>query len=478
MNIMRKVKKYIKFMIKGIWHILPISSKKKVVLQYKWQVRRSIRFFRRDVSREISRDLEEQYKSARGLNHVALFEEQARKLHRQYKRIHVVKNNILNIGSMCYNYYSLCTLLEKCPTDEKIIFLLYDGDRPVYEMDDPRVSNQWLLSKLRELVEFIDLYTAPFWGYMTVTYRDLFAFNTVDDVGRILYPDRERVIHQKEYRYPSQAYLSFSKQEKIDGETALQNMGLKKGGYFCFFSRSNEYHERYFDNHGTEQADITARRNSSVDTFVQAIDQVNLSGLKAVRMGAVDSRKVTGENIFDYTNTCRDDFLDFFVMGQAKFFVGDTSGIGCIPWLMNKPQALTNNFTFFWRGPKAFNYNSKMNLSIYKKWWDRNKKRYLSLQEILDISWEYGVSDEIELRLCDQLGIEFHANTLDEIADLIYEMNLRIDGKWEENGEIKLLREKYWDILNGAIKKAHPTTVLWEYEPAGLFLKKNKWLLD
>ena len=100
------------------------------------------------------------------------------------------------------------------------------------------------------------------------------------------------------------------------------------------------------------------------------------------------------------------------------------------------------------------------------------------MQEILDISWEYGVSDEIELRLCDQLGIEFHANTLDEIADLIYEMNLRIDGKWEENGEIKLLREKYWDMLNGAIKKAHPTTVLWEYEPAGLFLKKNKWLLD
>ena len=478
MNIMRKVKKYIKFMIKGIWHILPISSKKKVVFQYKWKMSRILRYLSRDLSTEMCQALEVQYKSIQERRDAVLYEEQARKLYRQFKKIHIVKNNILNIGPMCFSYYSLCALLEKCPTDEKIVFFLFDGDRPVYEMDDPRISNQWLLSKLRDLVEFIDLHTAPFWGYMIVKHRDFCVFNVVDDVGRILYLDRERVIHQKEYNYPSKAYLSFSNQEKIDGESALQNMDLKKGGYFCFFSRSNEYHEQYFDNHGTEQAVLTARRNSSVDTFIQAVDQVNLSGLKAVRVGAIDSRKVTGKNVFDYTNTCRDDFLDFFVMGQAKFFVGDASGIVFIPWLMNVPQAITNNFTFFWRGSQVFNYNAKMNLTIFKKWWDCNQKRYLSLREILSLSWEYGVSDELELNLYDRLGIEFHENTSDEISDLIYEMNLRLEGRWNDDDEIKFLREKYWSMINKAVRKSHPVIVLWDYEPGSLFLKRNKWLLD
>ena len=62
MNIMYKVKKYIKFMIKGIWHILPISSKKKVVFQYKWKMSRILRYLSRDLSTEMCQALEVQYK--------------------------------------------------------------------------------------------------------------------------------------------------------------------------------------------------------------------------------------------------------------------------------------------------------------------------------------------------------------------------------------------------------------------------------
>ena len=116
MNIMRKVKKYIKFMIKGIWHILPISSKKKVVFQYKWKMSRILRYLSRDLSTEMCQALEVQYKSIQERRDAVLYEEQARKLYRQFKKIHIVKNNILNIGPMCFSYYSLCALLEKCPT--------------------------------------------------------------------------------------------------------------------------------------------------------------------------------------------------------------------------------------------------------------------------------------------------------------------------------------------------------------------------
>ena len=119
-----------------------------------------------------------------------------------------------------------------------------------------------------------------------------------------------------------------------------------------------------------------------------------------------------------------------------------------------------------------------MNFTIYKKWWDRGKARYLTLEEILSISWKYGVTDEDELRLYNQLGIEFHPNTPEEIADFLYEMNLRVDGKWQEEEEVAFLREKFWTLVNEAMRKAPPEIVLWDYEPGGLFLKRNKWWLS
>jgi len=85
---MYKVKKYIKFMIKGIWHILPISSKKKVVFQYKWKMSRILRYLSRDLSTEMCQALEVQYKSIQERRDAVLYEEQARKLYRQFKKIH------------------------------------------------------------------------------------------------------------------------------------------------------------------------------------------------------------------------------------------------------------------------------------------------------------------------------------------------------------------------------------------------------
>lgn len=473
-----KVKNYIKYIRGIIWAILPISAKQKALFQYKWRMLHVLRYLRRDVSLDMRRELEKEYKNAYSAKTREAFETRARDIQKKYKKIHILRNNILNIGPLCYIYYLLREFLEDCPVNEKVVFFLYDGDRPVYVMSDSRISNQWLLSKIRESVEVIDQDTAPFWGYFLKKYETLCTLDNLDDVGRILHLNRALILHKENYDYPSRRLLCFSDSEKQYGESMLKKMGIKRGAYFCFFSRNNEYHEEYFNNHGTHQAMLTKRRNSSVDTFVQAITSVPFLDIKAVRVGAVDSRKVDGRNILDYTNTYRDEFLDFFIMSEAKFFVGDDSGVVFIPWLLNIPQAITNNFSFFWRGSIKFNYNSKMNLTIFKKWWDHDKKRYLTLREILNLSWEYGITDEMELDLYSKLGIEFHSNTSEEIADLIYEMNLRIEGRWKDDNEMRQLREKYWTMINAAVKRSNPVIVLWDYEPGSLFLKKNKWLLD
>lgn len=471
-------KNIIEKVLRGTLEAVPISAKRKSIILYELHMRRKLRYLRRDVAPEMRRTLVAQYKKVSCKTSDEMFEKQFQELQVRYKKVCIVKNNLLNVGPMCDLYLSLCLLLEHGAPDAKVVLLLYDGAAPVYDAAHPKIANDWLLHKIKQLVEVIDVETAPLWGYIVAKHRVFCCFDSADPFGRVRYPDREKMLHQKVNRYPSKGYLSFSEEERQRGEQALRDIGLIEKKYFCFFSRNNEYHEMYFKNQGTEMAEQTAVRNSSIEDFVAAIRRLHLPELRAVRVGAVDSRRVEGENIFDYTNTCRDAFLDFFLMGHAKFFLGDASGIGCIPWLMNIPQAITNNFSIFWCSAEYYNYNSTMNFTIYKKWWDRGKARYLTLEEILSISWKYGVTDEDELRLYNQLGIEFHPNTPEEIADFLYEMNLRVDGKWQEEEEVAFLREKFWTLVNEAMRKAPPEIVLWDYEPGGLFLKRNKWWLS
>ena len=336
----------VKFLLKCLWKHLPLSEDRKSIIQYEFHMKRKLCYLRRDVSFEMKEALISKYQESEGDLSQKSYETRFQELAGKYKKIHIVKNNILNIGPMCDLYLSLSLLLEKYPTDEKLLLLLYDGNTPVFDEENPHIANRWFLTKIKELVDVVDTNTAPFWGYVVKEHPNICDFKSADPFGRVVYPERQQMLHHEINRYPSKVYLSFSEEEKEKGRAALFQIGLKKRQYFCFFSRSNEYHEAYFENHGSEVAGQTATRNSSIEDFVQAIEQLDLRTLKAVRVGAVDSRKVVGANIFDYTNTCRDEFLDFFIMGNAKFFFGDTSGIACIPWLMNVPQALTNNLVF------------------------------------------------------------------------------------------------------------------------------------
>ena len=468
----------LKRIIKWLWSVTPLPKRKKIIIEYEMHWRRKLYYLRRDVSVEIADSLVAQYKRGQSRERDVAFRQRFEHLKTKYRKIHIVKNNILNIGPLCDLYISLLLLLDKYNTDEKILLLLCDNSIPIYDENNQHISNRWFLHKIKDLVEVIDIDMAPFWGYVVKEHPDFCWFDSVDSFGRVVYPDRKKMMHQEINRYPSKAYFSFSRQEWEKGEKALQDMGIKGKEYFCFFSRNNEYHEQYFENQGTDQAARTELRNSSIKDFVYAIQALDLNEIKGVRVGAVDSRKVEGKNILDYTNNYRDEFLDFFVMGQAKFFFGDPSGIACIPWLMNVPQAITNNLSIFWCSDVFYNYNSTMNFTIYKKWWDRDKERYLTLREILNISWKYGVTDEDEITLYHCLGIDFHANTREEITDFLYEMNLRVDGKWNEDDEAIMLRKKFWQVVNEAILKAPPEIALWDYEPGSLFLKRNQWLLE
>jgi hypothetical protein len=406
-----------------------------------------------------------------------IYKKRLQELQKNYKRIYILRPQAMNMGNMCVNYWYVKLILEQKKDNELILLMSYDREDPVYSAQHPMVANQYFYGKISSMIDTINEDDAAFWGYVikkTHRYvrcenlRDYFYFSQKPDLAT----------HLLENQYPNKCYMEYSHLEQQRGIETLKSAGCEKGNYVCIFSRNNDYHGGYYNDAEERDKNITSTRNSSIEDFFLASESLAESGIKSVRVGAVDFRKIGRKNLIDYTNTFRSEFMDFYLMGHAKFFLGDASGIMYIPLLQNVPLAITNNLTIIWHMEYISNYNSKRCFSIYKKWYDKNKGRYLSVREIMMLSRKVGLSTEVELQIYHDKGIEFHANSAEEIHDLAMEMNARLDGTWVDLPQAKLLRERYWKIVNQALEKSSHRMMLLDYEPGSLFLLKNQWLLE
>lgn len=472
------MKNNLKLILKYVFNILPIGQRNKLLIRFRIERYGRFKWSQRDWKNDMGKELLGQYWNNKiSIEQRDQFDERLARLQAKYKKILIVKPSILNIGPMCGHYVYLVELLERLPKNEKIVLMNYDGMRAVYNETDKAIANKYLHKKINHLVEIIDKETASFWGYALQKAPGFILCKKLYQHYGALDP-HDLTIHTEKSHYTQRTYFTYTDDEKKKGDEILAGLHLKHKMYYCFFSRSNEYHEFYFKDKDTEQARATSKRNSDVNDFLSAAGIMRDYNIKAVRVGAIDSRMVEATNVVDYTNKARSEFMDFYIMGQAKFFIGDPSGIMQISLLQKIPVALINNFTIFWFGDIRLNNNNNGCYTIFAKWYDKRLKRYLKLREMLNFQKTYGVTDEAEIALLEKLGIEFHKNSPEEITDLTCEINLRIDGNWEETEEMKLLREKYWRMVNGAIKTGDRRLVLMDYEPGSLFLIKNRWWLE
>ena len=449
----------------------------KYILEY---ARYKIRFYRtkryflldrsNDMSNDIMRHYQDDYESNRD------YDKRCNYIKHLYKKIHILRTSICNIGPLCIYYLYIDELLKKLPKSEKVLLMLYEGDEFLLSENSKYISNKFIYKKISEAVEIIDEKNVSFWAYAIKNENAIFDFDWL----MVHYPGllpHEKVYHVDGAVRPEHNYMVYTLNEENEGKDLLGKLNLQAGGYCCIFSRNNEYYEKYFNNTGSKDAEITSLRNSDLSRFCKAVDALNEYGVASVRVGAVDSRK-SYEKMIDYTNTCRSEFGDFFLMGKAKFVIGDNSGILMIPWLQNVPIGVTNNYTILWMVGNELNYNTRQVFTIYKKWYDTKLGRYLTLKEIMEYQRKYGMTDELQIGFLSSLGINFHDNTEDEIADLAIEINLRIDGKWVEKNEFVDLRNKFWEIVNEYIKYSSKYLCLLDYQPGSLFLKRNRWFLD
>ena len=256
--------------------------------------------------------------------------------------------------------------------------------------------------------------------------------------------------------------LAFNEGEKRGGRLFLEKKKTSDYKYICFNARDSSFLEAYnpkidwsYHNH----------RNCDINNYKLAIDNLANKGFVCFRTGSKTNKELDFKNnkIIDYANsTERSDFLDIYLGAKCYMSVYSEGGLTVIPETYNRPIVYTN-----WPGLNISTFN-KNSLIIFKKFYSKKKKRFLTFREINEL--EYSGNSSYYLLRDEEINLV--ENTAEEINDAVIENYLRLEKKWNEtNQEIKL-QEKFWSIFNHRFIKSKNLKIGFS------FLKNNYNLLD
>lgn len=236
------------------------------------------------------------------------------------------------------------------------------------------------------------------------------------DIFELGYADR----HESLKKYPS--HLSFTQDEKIQGEILLQKLGMsKQSKWVCILARDSAYLDQHLSGMNWAYHNF---RDCNIDNFKKAALFLANNGYYVIRMGKSVKKSfvVDHPNVIDYANhPLRSDFLDVYLSAHCEFFMSTATGLDAVPKIFRRPVLLVNiapikaQLEYFY--PNA--------LFIFKKFYDQKQQRYLSLQEV-----------DIELHSCRDVQYEaakrnwsIVENTEDEILSVTQEMCEKINMK-------------------------------------------------
>lgn len=278
--------------------------------------------------------------------------------------------------------------------------------------------------------------------------------------------NRDRLLRSED----TAKYFELTSEEEAEGQEKKRRMGIN-GPFVCVSSR-----DPAFLAVTRPQIDCSYHdyRDSDINKLNLVSEYFQKEGITLVRMGRYVQGKVSFHNCIDYSNKYYDELMDLVLMRDCKFYLGDSNGTCVFPMTLNRPVALKNvipAFSDMW----GTHPQNPLNLVIFKKYYSKKDKKYLSIKEMMLIEKQVNFNGH----KYKELGIEVVENTPEEILDLAVEMNARIDGEWIDTPEDIELQNKYqalvwkWCEDEGMKKNA-----MFHGRAGALFLRKNPFLFS
>lgn len=200
----------------------------------------------------------------------------------------------------------------------------------------------------------------------------------------------------------------------------------------CFFSRTSSY-LRELHKDGTirrpEEIPTHNIRDSAIETFLPAAEELARRGYWCFRMGAVVDQAIPckHERVIDYAGLFRSELLDIYLISHCDLILSDTTGLADLCWMFRRPSATANYVALrqirTWDG-----------VFMPKKYYFRATGKMLTAREIfllgLDAITSAGWSQQAET-----LGVTAHDNSAEEITELALETLARSQSTWVDTPE-------------------------------------------
>lgn len=199
---------------------------------------------------------------------------------------------------------------------------------------------------------------------------------------------------------------------------ARQDLGLPEDAwYVCVHVREGGF--------SPIDEELHTHRNGSIDATLRAIDEITRRGGWVVRIGDPSMRRMPSlPQVIDYAHhTMKSERMDIMLCANARFILGNTSGIALVGTIFGIPCAIANAIPLptLWFGDQ--------DLCIPKLYWSNTEARYLRFDEI----FECDIATYRYAALYAENGLRVDDNSPEEIAELACEMMDRLDGTHAED---------------------------------------------
>ncbi|WP_341894465.1 TIGR04372 family glycosyltransferase [Ferrovibrio terrae] len=244
-----------------------------------------------------------------------------------------------------------------------------------------------------------------------------------------------------------------------------QHCGIPDDAKFvCFFSRTSSYLRELHKAGSIRRPDEIPTQNirdSAIETFLPAAEELARRGYWCFRMGAVVDETISAQHncVIDYASRFRSELLDIYLISHCAMLLSDTTGLCDLSFMFRRPAAIANLFNMgilhSWSG-----------LLMPKKYIVERENRLFTLPELL-ANGGGPSSPSVWPEYAARHGLRLEDNSPEEILDLAIEMNERLAGKWVENDvdiarreRIAALYEDYPLQLGGPLKSTFSTSYL------------------
>ena len=242
--------------------------------------------------------------------------------------------------------------------------------------------------------------------------------------------------HSDEYGLISQwaPHIKFSDKEESLGVMQLKGMGVT-GDFITFHARDSAYLEKSFPGINWEEHDY---RDANIENYLEAVIKLSQRNLSSFRMGSIVKSPLVSNNpkVLDYATHFRSDFMDIYLFSHCKFSINSSSGIYGIPKIFKRPMVAVNLIPLH-----SYIYFGGNDIFLPKLLKSTKEDRLLTFQECIDL-----LGRDIS-RLVKEKKIIVLENSAEDIANIVLEMDDRLNGTWEETNEDKELQHSFWEIV-------------------------------